>query len=139
MGYYIDFVFNPNEHLDCEAIVQKFVKLGARRIPDEDIGPAAGKVVDVLFSDFGYPITVFRKEHRKGNWADIRMSWAEDPESIRERLKYILELADRLGCRVYDGQIKEYLTKDNLDTMETKFAKISGTVIGLIGKAKKGC
>lgn len=139
MGYYIDFIFEPSENLNCEAVVHKFVKLGARRIPDEDIGPAADKVVHVLFPDLGHPIRVNRKEseQRKGNWAYTRMSWAEDPESVMEDLRYIIKLADRIGCRLYDGQIGEYLTTANLDTMRSRFAKSAGIVIGLIGKATR--
>jgi hypothetical protein len=45
MGYYLDFVFDQTEQLDCEAVIEKFCRLGAIRVPDEDIGPASERLV----------------------------------------------------------------------------------------------
>lgn len=140
MGYDFCFVFNPDEKLDCEAVVQKFVRLGARRIPAEDMGPAAADIfVDVLLPDFKYVISVFKREpaNLKGNWVDIRMSWAEDAESMTANLMYLLDLADKLSCRVFDAQVQEYVTRENLGAIVLRFSKIARNIIGLIDKVKK--
>lgn len=140
MGYYIDFVFDPNEKLNCDDIVQKFVKLGARRLPDGHIGLEPERYIHVEFPDFGYPIWVYRDEteHQRGNWADVRMSWMEDEESMPGRLDYILGVAEKLGCRVYDGQIKEYVSRHSVAAIASRFAKTAGMITGLIGKAQSG-
>ena len=139
MGYYIDLVFDSTEQLDCEAVIEKFRRLGARRLPDVYIGPAANDYVHMLFPDFGYPIWVFRREseQQKGNWADIRLSWGEAPAGFMQKLGYILELADKIGCRVYDGQNRAYLTKVNLEKVRSAFSKDADIVIGMFGASRR--
>lgn len=123
MGYYIDFIFDQSEQLDWGQVVERFRKSGARRLPDEYIGLAAEDVVRLLCPDYGYTITVFREESKqiKGKWANIRMSCNENSENVMQRLHYISRLADKLGCRAYDGQIKRYVTKNDFDTIVSSF------------------
>lgn len=127
MGYYIDFVFNPEDNLDNGILVKRFLEAGAELVEKEPLY--------LRYRDLDIRLVNSEKEKAKGILADIRLSWATDLAEMREKLQYMLELSKRVGCQVYDGQIG--ITPDNLDEIMNHFTKKSETVIRLIGKINK--
>ena len=145
MGYHLDFVFDDNTVSGYEDVVESFCKAGAvvfdyskEGLSDHD-RKKWQNYVKLLYSEFPYFITVFKNESKnlKGNWADIRLSWGEDPESFVNTLKYVLALADEAGCRVYDGQINDFVILDNMNEVLKSFAPVANWVVGAFGKVER--
>jgi hypothetical protein len=69
----------------------------------------------IQYPKIHYPITIFKKEATslKGNWAHTRLSWG-NPNEFQQAMEAIISLADSMGCRVYDGQIEEFVSLDTL-------------------------
>lgn len=130
MGYYIDFVFNPEDNLDNGILVKKFLEAGAELVEKEPLY--------LRYRDLDIRLVNNEKEKAKGILADIRLSWATDLAEMREKLQYMLELSKRVSCQVCAGQIGRFITPENLDEIMNHFKKQSETVIGLIGKINKG-
>ena len=145
MGYYIDFVFNDNSVSGYEDLVERFCKAGAVVFDysKEDLSDHERKklqnYVDLQYSKFRYFIRVYKKESRnlKGNWAYVRLSWGERPESFVNTVKHILELADSIGCRIYDGQINDFVTFDTINEVLKSFVSGANWVIGAFGKIER--
>ena len=137
MGYYIDLEFDEQPSLDAEAIAAKIVGTGALRIPDEDAGPKSDRFIDLLHPLLISSITVRRQRPEGGQWAYYRLSWATEPGQLMIELENLLNLAGVIGCRLYDGQVGEYVNREHLSKIQSVFSKSSANVIGLIGKVDK--
>jgi hypothetical protein len=136
MGYYIDYVFDDTSVSAWQEVVAKLENAGA------DVITAAEKEYADRFEDLLHPeipgmIRVFKTlpENLSGHWADIRLSWGQDPREMRGIIKAILDLADSLGCRVYDGQIQQYVTIQNIDDVMAQFRRTASWVVGMFGAA----
>ena len=127
MGYYIDLIFDEPD-ITHEEVMKRFKKQGVKVFEeyyqDEDLPESHKKYYEThIPMQYGKPgmhrphLEVFKNEAKspKGSWADIRLSWAEDPNEFIENLKEIIALADSVGGKVYDGQIEEFLTVDNMN------------------------
>lgn len=138
MGYEIDLIFDQNENLDYETVVEKFSKLGAKIRDDEPYNPETDGIVAMDLPGF-YPIWVYKKEqtqYMNGNWAYIRISWAEDSEEMISCLTDIMNLADKVGCRVYDGQIQQFITRETIDKVEASHGKSGRMIINMLGACR---
>jgi len=51
-------------------------------------------------------------------------------------MESIISLADYMGCRVYDGQIEKFISKDNLEKVMEAYFGGSACVAGIIGTVK---
>lgn len=112
---------------DCETALETFHRDSA--------------YVEMYHPDYPMPymMDVFKSEPEnfKGNWAHIRLSWATEQQEFIEILKNMLELAERIGCRVYDGQLQEYVTCENLDGIAKGFLKAAGNMGNMFGVCKR--
>jgi hypothetical protein len=141
MGYYIDFVFKPEEIQNYETIVERFLKAGAYISDDDEIPPhVAEKCLDLFYVGLSSPITVFKKEARalKGNWADVRLSWGTDTETFDKDLRCMLAMAEQVGARLYDGQEKMFITEETLTDLNEKFIKSTKQINNLFGVCSVG-
>jgi hypothetical protein len=134
MGYYITFVFDPSQvRFNRDKLIAKFLKVGAR---EKKSGFGEGKA----YSYNGHLLSFgdYKPEALKnGLYADARFSWASEPDELVRALTGLLDLADRLGCRLYDGQLDLWITRENLNEIMKHFNKQSERAIGLIGKINK--
>ncbi len=51
-------------------------------------------------------------------------------------MEAIISLADSMGCRVYDGQIEEYISKDNLGQVMEAYFGGAACAAGYLGTVK---
>lgn len=137
MGYYIDFVFDDNKSLSKKIIENKFIKTGAERVPFEEMAKP-DKFIKLLHPYFFSPIEIFSNESKsqKGNWAHIRLSWSTDIDTFRVTLKNLMDLSNKVGSQLYDGQANIFITEDNVEDLISKFQKTSENIIGLVGQIK---
>jgi len=135
MPYYITLQFDPaKEEYDEGKLVERFLKAGVsfKESPDYEGGRGYFYGYHLIF--FGRHI---QKAHEKGMWVSVHISWGSEPEELITELTKILDLADKLGCKVYDGQLDMYITRENLDKIAIGFAKMAGKVIGYFGTVDK--
>ena len=139
MGYYVDLVFDEKEKYHYKTLVKRFCKAGAHKniYPrEEDLHLPELSYGEMLISLCDEEILI-----EKGVWAEIRLSWGTDPYHMHDILKTILELAEKVGCRVYDGQLGDYVTVDNLDQVLGFFEGERNSfenAIGFVDTGKKG-
>jgi Leucine-rich repeat (LRR) protein len=135
VGYYIDFVFDTDLVLTWQQAVRRFEEVGAE-IRYDPTHPNAEKFVNLVHPKIPFSITINKliPVIINGHWADVRFSWGQDPKMMYEDIKAILEIADSVGCRVYDGQIQQYINYDNIGEIISCIRKASRNVIGFIGK-----
>jgi hypothetical protein len=132
MGYYIDFVFDAERVHTHEDVVELFMNKGATLFDaynnDDTIpGGRPQNHIMILHDKISFPIIVYKKEadSLKGNWAHTRMSWGNSYD-FQQAMEAIISLADSMGCRVYDGQVEEFVSMDNLEkVMESYFGGAS--------------
>jgi hypothetical protein len=131
MGYYISFMFDPTkEKFDRDMLIQRFVEAGAVFI--EDPGYKEGG----QYYYAAYPLSFgecSRKALEKGYYADIRFSWGTDPDYLVKKLHEILDFADRLGCKLYDGQLDMWITRENIESIAEGFVKQASSIAKLFG------
>jgi len=136
MGYYIDFVFEKGVTRD--EVLGRISRVGAVRnteVPE-------GKPLD----EFWYPgsaawtgkaiqVLVYAKECvPEGNWAHTRLSWATEDLEWLESSTVFFRFADDVGCRVYDGQIKKFVTSGNWrDVILGNFKRSARAIVGMVG------
>jgi len=116
MGYYVDFVFDP-EVIDTPE--KAFVELWAASYGDDP--PDAAKRDETMrlvscprppeMEPYvrleGCPFDIrfnWDKAEKTGRWAQVRLSWGLDGDEARAVLACLLDLAIRAGCRLYDGE-----------------------------------
>jgi hypothetical protein len=135
VGYYITFVFDPGkDKFDRNRLIERFVEAGAYFI--EDRSDKAGG----YYSCAGHLLSFGDYPHRslkKGYYADIRFSWGTDSDYLKEKLTEILDVADRLGCRVYDGQLDIWITRENVESIAEGFVRQASSVIKMLGTIDK--
>jgi Leucine-rich repeat (LRR) protein len=138
VGYYIDFVFDPELVPTWQEAAKLLEKRGAEKLDNSD-HPNADKFLSFRYATLPYPITIYKtlSESSKGHWVDVRLSWAQNPKEIITIIEAILRLADLLGCQVYDGQIKKYIIWDNIGEITSTFSKTANNIVGLIGVAEE--
>ena len=141
MGYYIDFVFDEDQISNYGEVVELFCKVGAR-VDDNQCEKLPGNLIikkedyiDLKHPGIANIISVNKKEanHLKGNWAYVRFRWDEPVESFAGTVKKILDLADSIGCRIYDGQLQNYVTVFNLKRIEEIFIQGSKSYEEIFG------
>ena len=142
MGYYIDFVFHDKTVENCKDIVDKFLKQGAvvhdykdETMPDH-VRERNSNFIDLVYPEFDYFITILKKEstYLKGNWAHIRVSWGENPDSFLCLLGKILALARLVDCRVYDGQMDRFITVEDLEEIKRQFSSVASGISNKLGR-----
>ena len=135
MPYYITLQFDPaKEEYDEGKLVERFLNAGAYYQESEDCEGGRAYFYNYHLIFFGRHI---QKAHDQGKWVSVHFSWGTEPEDLMTDLSEILDLADKLGCKVYDGQLDTYITRENLDKIAIGFAKMAGKVIGLFGTVDK--
>lgn len=153
MGYDIDFVFDETE--TRETILLKMLAAGAIPDPFHEVGlflysPAGIKVQP---SHQGYSligatgerllpgsgmIAVWLLQHEsariKGHWADTRLSWGTTRENFRSIMEIIFDFSEKVSCRVYDGQIQDFITRENWQNLlEEGFFHSASKIANLLG------
>lgn len=131
MGYYITFVFDPSEvEFDRDKLIARFLEAGAW---EEESWFGNGK--DYFYNYHLLSFGDYKPDALKGGmYADARFSWGSEPEELIRDLTGLLDLADRLGCRLYDGQLKLWITRENLKEIAEGFARSARSIVGLIGE-----
>jgi len=140
MGYYLDFVFDGGEKHTFPVVVAKLFYAGADMISlhTEDVQHSIPNSIDLLLPRLPGIVTVFKKEiPPRGQWASVRLSWAEDPESFRTKVKYLIALTERIGCRLYDGQVTAYVTWESLEDISKEYSRRASQVLVLLGIVSK--
>ena len=148
MGYYLDFIFDE-PGITHEDVMKRFMDQGATIIEemyhDKTLTGNLKKFyethVPMEYDKPGLYIPIFdvskkESETQKGCWAYVRLSWATDPDRFLETLKGLMTLADSVGCKVYDGQIKEFLNQDTIKKALVSFFGGAAWVVGNIGQTK---
>jgi len=142
MGYYVDLVFCDETIKGYNDVVEKFLKQGAKihdyndeTLPDH-IRERYSNFISLVYPDFRYFITVFKKESKdiKGKWAEIRISWGEDPDSFFCLMGKIVTLANLVNGEVYDGQIRCFITDENLEEVKKQFSSTANNISRCFGK-----
>lgn len=138
MPYYITLQFDPaKEEYDEGKLIERFLKAGAYFEDFEKSDFSSGG----RSYFYKYHLLFFgnhkQEAHEKGMWVSVHFSWGTEPEDLITDLSDILELADKLGCKVYDGQLDMYITCENLDKTAIGFGRMAGKVIGLFGTVDK--
>jgi hypothetical protein len=138
MGYYLDFVFDTNSVSTWQQVVRRLEEAGASIVLIDPATPRADDFVELSHPKIPYLISIRKSkpDNFKGNWADIRLSWGQKTKKLREMLMVILDLADSIGSRVYDGQIQKYIGRDTLEETIISFKKISENVFGMFGRTE---
>lgn len=132
MGYYITFVFDPSKvEFDRDKLIAKFLEAGAWE--EEWAGRKAYFYNHHLLSFGDYKPEALKQ----GMYADARFSWGSEPEELAKDLTGLLDLADRLGCRLYDGQIELWITRENIDDIAEGFLKGAENIANMFGVCKK--
>ena len=144
MGYYLDFIVAGGEKQSFPLMVEKMFDAGADMIPlhhDDDQDDAQNECagyMDLLLPRLPGIVTVFKKETPlHGQWASVRLSWAEDPGTFRKKMRYLLAFAERIGCRLYDGQAAAYVTLASLVDIEKGYARMAAQVMNQLGVASE--
>jgi Leucine-rich repeat (LRR) protein len=132
MGYYLDFVFDRDEKLDFELVLDRFKRAGASEIDPDHIDNNANGTI-LIHEKIASIIEVVKNKPigLRANWAQIGLSWDEDANSMANALQNILDLARDVGCRVYDGQTEVYITPETLDKIVSFFVKTSRNAIAI--------
>lgn len=153
MGYYIDFVFDPETPVTRKDTICRLDKAGAIKLKESyrEISATSKKdgkmVMDPrrcgLYADFYYYglwgiVTVYPREHYylKGNWMVTRTSWGCSPEEIISVWEAVFELADKVGCRVYDGQKRGFIFPEDINRMVRFFFKAASGIAGMFGTVR---
>jgi len=63
----------------------------------------------------------------------LRFSWVTDADYLSEKLTHILDIADRVACKVYDGQLDLWITRENLKDIAEGFARSVRSVGNFFG------
>jgi hypothetical protein len=112
MGYIIDFVFG--EHVnDHDMVYEKISKVCL--IMNEE--GSVNRPYEWFLMEFDPPIILWNRQYNeieKKNRAQIRISWAVTTQKVKDVLRYLLDLSVELECRLFDGQIHEYITEYNI-------------------------
>lgn len=148
MGYYLDFVFDEPD-ITHEEVMKRFMDHGATIIEkmyrDKTLSGRLKEFyethIPMEYDKHGLYIPIFdvsknESETQKGCWAHLRLSWAYKPDGFLHMLKGIMALAESAGCKVYDGQIKELLTQDNIKKALASYSGGAAWVVRNIGKTK---
>ena len=154
MGYYIDFV-DPEISISREEVISRLNKAGATRFKESyyemsTTNIKTGKLMVNpklcgLYTDFIYDglcsamkVRGYPREHYqlKGNWMDTRTSWGCSPEDIISVWETVFELAEKVGCWVYDGQKRGFVFPEDIDRMARFFFKIASGMTGLFGTVR---
>lgn len=153
MGYDIDFVFDETE--TRETILLKMLAAGAIPDPFHEVGlflysPAGIKVQpthqgycligatgEKLLPGSGM-IAVWLFQHEsgqiKGDWADTRLSWGTTRENFRSIIEIIFDFSEKVSCRVYDGQIQAFITREDWQHfLEDSFFRSASRIANLLG------
>jgi hypothetical protein len=62
-----------------------------------------------------------------------RISWGCSPEEIISVWEAVFGLADKVGCRVYDGQKRSYIFPEDINRMARFFFKAASGIAGMFG------
>ena len=103
MGYYVELRAPPGELVTVNELRRRVSLAGLT------VHPEYGEP-DFLF-EHGILTLNSPEKIRAGNWAWVRMSWSAN----EEELKKLIELAEKIGARVYDASINDYVTWENFD------------------------
>lgn len=115
MGYFLDFYFDDKEVDNSAIIVNKLCKAGAQVIPADKTDPSDDRAICLRHYALP-PITVFRDNEKRNRAAraHIRISWSTNRDELVKILGIIINMANDIGCKVYDGQLHEYVTHENM-------------------------
>lgn len=153
MGYYIDFVFDPETPITRKEVISRLQNAGAtkfragyhqvttrnKKTGGTFVNPnRCGLYTVFLYDRLWGTVTVFPREHYrfKGYWMEARTSWGNTPEEIRSVREAVFDLVGKVGCRVYDGQIGGYIFPEDIDRMVRYFFKIARGMAGLFGTVR---
>lgn len=103
MGYNVELRSLPGENATLGELERRARLAGL--IPHPEYGEG-----EFLF-DCGILSLNPPEKIKLGSWAWVRMSWSADEEELGS----LIELADKIGARVYDTSIGDYITRQNFD------------------------
>ncbi len=136
MGYHLDFCFPSIGTFDCHFIVEMFLEAGATLLEEgeksvllEHADSFVPLDIDVLYTE-PPPLD---GEDEKRNWAHVRLSSALDHQELEHTVRAVLALANRVGARVYDGQIGEYVTEATSAKVIETYERGAHTVASIFG------
>jgi hypothetical protein len=134
MGYYISFMFDPSkEKFNREKLIAKFLEVGAWEEASW-FGPGKDYFYNWHLLSFG---ECTPEALENGYYADARFSWGSEPEELVQGLTELLDLADRLGCRLYDGQLDIWITRENVESIAEGFTRSASSILKLFGTVDK--
>lgn len=133
MGYYIDFEFDDQTINHSDDVVQLFLTSGAEHFsfPEDEskeyVEAIEKEAVLLMYPGLNSLIEVIKDNNRvkNGRWAEIRFSWA-DQNRFTDNLIKIIQLGDKVGCKIYDGQIDQYIYLTGEGIRKTKEVHNSG-------------
>ena len=126
MGYYVELKAAPGVSATADEITQRLLLAGFTVHPDRG-------EPHFLF-EFGVLTLNPPDKIKVGNWARVRMSWAAE----EEELKRLIELAEKVGARVFDASIGNYVALENFETALAGIRKGYERVANLFGVVERG-
>ncbi len=109
-------------------------------IEDDSLpGNVKEKYVDLYYLRIRYCLTVYKRltERPKGNRAPIRLSWAIELQELLYVMETVFTMSDTVGCKVYDGQITEFITRETIEQTFNSLFQGKTHVYKLFGHTKK--
>ena len=146
MGYYLDFVFEPET--TRETVMQRIQETGGTRVPlqllpkplDEFWWPMKpGDPPPWIRATHGVLVHIYKMESTPaGNWAETRLSWGTAPDEWPTIINTVFGFADQVTCRVWDGQVQGFITRDNwAEHVSPLFEKASRGTLELVGPSDR--
>lgn len=107
MGYYVELRPATSERCRLEELEERLSRAGAEPHPGRGYEPRW----EHAFVIPGGTVCLRRDEVLQEEWGTIRLSWG----ATREDWARLLRLVERIGGRIYDECVGDYVTRDTLD------------------------
>ncbi len=131
MGYYLYFQFdNKEEEYDIKKVIERFCKAGCKRyrVDFAEIDPVNSYYSNGRLSHQGSTWFLrFNQDNpeliKKGKWISLMPHSNTEIKKIKSGLFFFLNLESSLNYRLYDEQLKLYVTKDDIEKIMSSFEK----------------
>ena len=124
MGYYVDLLFKNGKDDNFSSILSKF----KNEYPGCQVYSENEKDVSIAIDGIEGYICLFknRSSENTEKWGNIRLSWSC---SINENMEKLIEITEKVGCRIYDDTQKSYLDRKTMETFKKCFENGFSTVL----------
>ena len=129
MGYYVDLLFKNGKDVNFSSILSKF----RNEYPGCHVYDENEKDVSIAIDGIEGCICLSKNRSSKNNekCGYIRLSWSC---SINENIEKLIEITEKVGCRIYDDTQKNYLDRTTIKNMKKNFENALSSVSDNVGE-----